>query len=204
MIQKKFLSYSTVYVIEHNIYEPYITANSNKQHYEGHLLKYYDNLQRLLKDASHLKNHNIDDIILKSYGVLELIDIYNNASQIYSHIMFWESLTKQKIELSVVAKKKIISKYTSFQNFVEEIISRGSSFFGSGWLWVIVMQDESIEIITTSNSFNPLNIDSVKDVVICIDLWEHAYYLDYKHERKTYLTNLCNNIVNWGLLNSVL
>ena len=180
--------------------EPIINEQSLKQHYHGHMLVYIDKLKKLLLEYTVFSNLSLNDIIIRSYGDFETIGVYSTAAQIYAHILCWESLRTygdtEKSQMSAALVHLIEKSYSSIEQFKSQLIEKSLRLFGNGWTWLVINENGELEIITTINAFNPLNIDSVTKVLMCIDLWEHAYYLQFYHQRDQYLQGIWQ-IINW-------
>ena len=181
-----------------------MSVQQTKQHYENHLLVYYKNLRQLLKEQSIFREHCLLDIIKHSYGNSQLISIYNNASQIFCHASFWNTFTNKRLAIHGKCKEIVIAQFKSTDIFRDNIIATGMKHFGSGYLWVCTNINNTIDIYTTCNAFNPLNIEATNKILICIDLWEHSFYIDYLHRKLSYLQNIYDNIINWNRINDIL
>ena len=180
--------------------EPVIKAETVQQHYEGHMLVYINKLKILVEEFSVFKKLSLNDIILRSYGDFETTSIYYTASQIYAHILCWASLCPYEDSVKCVMSDKFLrmveQSYNDINKFKEKFIEKALNLFGNGWIWLVVNENCELEIITTVNAFNPMNIDTVSQILMCVDLWEHAYYLQFLHKRKEYLESIFN-IINW-------
>ena len=122
--------------------------------------------------------------------------IRNNGGGYLNHSMYFDMLTSKSTPLPNKLEEKINEDFTNFDNFKSEIISKGLSHFGSGWVWVI-LENDKLKIITTNNQDNPYMFGQTP--IMGIDLWEHAYYLKYKNLRKDYLENIFN-IIDWNIV----
>jgi Fe-Mn family superoxide dismutase len=187
----------------------FLSSKQNDAHYTGHYMKYINNLNELIKTNKDLislynmYNPNSNSNTRKSF-LLKIITstnenskIYNNASQIFNHELYWNSLIQQEesIKILIDNKDKFFHNLQHFKKFYSDFIEKGISHFGSGWLWIYVNKDNMLDIITTHDAVVPINID----FFICIDLWEHAYYIDYEYKRKEYLQNIFK-LINWNII----
>lgn len=172
--------------------EPFISKKTMEFHYGKHHQAYVNNLNSLIK-GTMFENATLEDIIKRSDG-----GIFNNGAQVYNHSFYFEALSPNSGgEPSGALAKKINKKYGSFESFKEEFSGLAKTFFGSGWLWLIKDFDGNISIMSTVNAGNPLRDDYTP--LMCIDLWEHAYYLDVQNLRPNYIDNFWK-ILNWTVV----
>jgi Fe-Mn family superoxide dismutase len=172
----------------------FISEKTMRVHYYKHHQGYIDKLNELLKGNTELENQTLHYIIMHSNGKL-----FNNASQHYNHSFFWKSLspTKQKIPAKIYSL--IIQRYISFENFRKIFIEKAVNHFGSGYIWIVQNPfTKMLDIITTDNAMCPQRM--YLRPILTLDLWEHAYYLDYMNERKKYVQLFFNHI-NWDFAN---
>lgn len=179
-----------------NALEPYLSADTMNTHHGKHHQKYVDTLNDLIKGTAH-ENADLDDIIVATSNASDDIDkkIFNNAAQHWNHSFLWESLTPdydRDSDNEVVAA--IERDFGSFAEFKKAFVTEGVGHFGSGWVWLIVGTD-GLEIISTHDADLPLAHD--KHALLTCDLWEHAYYLDYKNDRNEYLEKFVDSLANW-------
>ena len=123
--------------------------------------------------------------------------IFNNAAQHWNHTFYWYCISPEKTEPTGLLKDQIIAKWGSIDNFITEFINQAVANFGSGWTWLAKSGGELI-IFNTSNAGNPLTSNFVP--LLTVDVWEHAYYIDYRNLRASYLQNFAT-IINWGFVN---
>ncbi len=138
-----------------------------------------------------------EEIILESYNKDEFKGIFNNAGQVYNHDFYWQSLVseiKDGNKVSAEFLTLVEKQFDSWDNFLAELKSAGLKQFGSGWLW-LVKEGDSLKIMTTANANNPLTSSLVP--LFVVDVWEHAYYLDYQNKRAEYLEKTLKNLVDW-------
>ena len=175
--------------------EPNIDEETMYTHYNKHYNAYTENLNNALE---HLPEFKDMDIISILKNIKEDNNYYmairNNGGGYLNHSMYFDILTPKSTPLPSKLEEKINKDFTNFDNFKSELISKGLSHFGSGWVWVI-LENDKLKIITTNNQDNPYMFG--KTPIMGIDLWEHAYYLKYKNLRKDYLENIFN-VIDWN------
>lgn len=175
--------------------EPNIDEETMYTHYNKHYNTYTENLNNALE---HLPEFKDMDIISILKNIKEDNNYYmairNNGGGYLNHSMYFDMLTPKSTPLPNKLEEKINEDFTNFDNFKSELISKGLSHFGSGWVWVI-LENDKLKIITTNNQDNPYMFG--KTPIMGIDLWEHAYYLKYKNLKKDYLENIFN-VIDWN------
>ncbi len=172
--------------------EPHISAETLDYHYGKHHAGYVDKLNAQIKD-SEFASSSLEDIILKSSG-----GIFNNAAQIWNHTFYWNCLSPQgggKPGGDLGAS--IESTFGSFEAFQEAFAEAASGNFGSGWTWLVKNSDGSIEIVNTDDAGNPMT--EGKQPLLTCDVWEHAYYIDYRNSRPNYLKAYWQ-LVSWAFV----
>lgn len=175
---------------------PYISEQTVHFHYEKHYATYVKNTNELALEYG-LNNITLPQLVEKSFSNSQLLKLYQNAAQALNHEFYFQSISSRQEPHGPVLKK-ILSSFSSLEKFWEEIIDKGTKQFASGWLWVNLI-DNQIQIITTSNADTYL-INKDITPLFCIDLWEHAYYLDYQNKRIDFLKNSLK-ILNWEFVN---
>jgi superoxide dismutase, Fe-Mn family len=178
--------------------EPYISENTLDFHYNKHHQAYVNKLNELLKDKSELKNLSLEEIIIKTTNDPDLLAIFNNAAQVYNHDFFWHSLSPSKQTISEELLLKIKENFSSLDKFKEEFSQTALGQFGSGWAWLVRQENNQLSIIKTSNADNPLTKNLIP--LFTIDVWEHAYYLDYQNKRADFVQNILDNLINWEFI----
>ncbi len=169
--------------------EPHISSETLDYHYGKHHQAYVTNLNNLIKDTDD-DDKSLEDIIHTSNG-----GIFNNAAQVWNHTFYWNSLTpnaKDKPSGKLLAA--IEKAFGSFDAFKEKFSTSAATNFGSGWTWLIKNGDGSVSIFNTSNADTP--IKHGKKPLLTIDVWEHAYYVDYRNARPKYIEAFWK-LVNW-------
>ncbi|SDU40704.1 superoxide dismutase [Desulfobacula phenolica] len=179
--------------------EPHISAKTLSFHYGKHHNAYVSNLNKLIEETD-LKKETLADIIKKTVNNADTIGIFNNAAQVWNHTFYWKSMKPNcgGLPTGDIAAK-INADFGGYENFIEQLKNAGLTQFGSGWAW-LVMKDNTLEIMKTSNADTPI-AHGFKPL-LTVDVWEHAYYLDYQNDRGGYLDVFFNNLVNWEFVNS--
>ena len=168
---------------------PNISKETLEFHYGKHHQAYVTNLNNLIK-GTEFENMGLEDIVKKSSG-----GVFNNAAQIWNHTFYWNSLSpKGGGEPAGALAAAITAKWGSFAAFKEAFNKMAVGNFGSSWTWLVKKADGSVDIVNTSNAATPLT-GADKPLLTC-DLWEHAYYIDYRNRRPDYLGAYWN-LVNW-------
>ncbi len=179
---------------------PHMSLETFEYHHEKHHQAYVTNLNKLLESNASLQHKTLEEIIIFSHGKAELTGIFNNAAQVWNHTFFWHSMKKDG---GNAPKGKLLSmieqSFGSFEQFSEQFKQAATTQFGSGWAW-LVQNGESLEIVKTSNADLP--ITSNKCPLICCDVWEHAYYIDYRNKRPDFVASFLTNLVNWEFAES--
>ena len=177
--------------------EPNIDEETMYTHYNKHYNTYTENLNNTLEYLPEFKDMDIISILknIKEDNNYYMA-IRNNGGGYLNHSMYFNMLTPKSTPLPSKLEEKINEDFTNFDNFKSEIISKGLSHFGSGWVWVI-LENNKLNIITTNNQDNPYMFGQTP--IMGIDLWEHAYYLKYKNLRKDYLENIFN-VIDWNIV----
>jgi len=175
-----------------NDLEPYISANTLSFHYGKHHQAYVTNLNKLIA-GTEFENLDLVEIIHKT--AKDGGGIFNNAAQVWNHTFYWKSMKKNGGgQPSGELLDKINEDFGSFDAFKEQFAAAGATQFGSGWAWLVYDTNaKKLEIVKTANADMP----HPKLPLITMDVWEHAYYLDYQNARPKYIDDFINNLVNW-------
>ena len=178
---------------------PHISSNTLDFHYGKHHKAYVDNLNKLIT-GTDLAEKSLEEIIKISVGDSAKAGIFNNAAQIWNHSFYWQCLKKSGGGSPTGAiAAKINAAWGSYDKFAEELKNAGVTQFGSGWAW-LVLEDGQLKITKTANADTPLAHG--QKPLLTIDVWEHAYYLDYQNRRPDYLTAVIQNLINWDFVNA--
>ncbi|MBM9591331.1 superoxide dismutase [Fe] [Leptospira sp. 201903075] len=171
---------------------PHISPETLEFHYGKHHQTYVTNLNNLIK-GTEFENASLEEIVQKSSG-----GIFNNAAQIWNHTFYWHSLSPKGGGAPTGAVADLITKsFGSFDAFKEKFSQSAITNFGSGWTW-LVKKGDGVEIVNTSNAGSPLK-DGLQSL-LTIDVWEHAYYIDFRNARPKYVEAFWN-LVNWDFAN---
>jgi len=174
---------------------PYISQETIEYHYGKHHQGYINKLNKMIEGKEE-ENKSLEEIVKTTSDGL-----FNNAAQVWNHNFYWNCLTpKAKRQPEGKLAEAIDKVFGSFEEFKNKFKEQALSNFGSGWTWLVKKSNGNLEIINTSNADNPIT-NNDKPLLTC-DVWEHAYYIDYRNERGKYLDNFWN-IVNWDFVKSL-
>ncbi|MBU0575819.1 MAG: superoxide dismutase [Proteobacteria bacterium] len=178
---------------------PVISANTLEFHYGKHHRAYVENLGKLIA-GTDLADEDLKTIIKKAGGDPAKAGIFNNAAQVWNHSFYWKCLKAGGggAPTGAVAEK-IAAAWGSHEKFAEELKNAGVTQFGSGWAW-LVLDGGQLKIVKTANADTPI-AHGVKPL-LTIDVWEHAYYLDYQNRRPDYLTAVIGKLIDWDFVNA--
>lgn len=172
---------------------PYISKETLEYHYGKHHQAYVTNLNKLIIDTEFAKM-SLEEIIKKSSG-----GIFNNAAQVWNHSFYWHCLTPNSSSEPTGKLAELIHKdFGSFDKFKEQFTQTAATTFGSGWAWLVQEKNGQLKIISTSNAATPMT-EGLNAILTC-DVWEHAYYIDYRNARPDYL-NAFWKLINWDFAN---
>ena len=178
---------------------PYLSEKTLDFHYGKHHNTYVVNVNKLI-EGTELANETLENIINKTVGDSSKSGIFNNAAQVWNHTFYWRSIKPNGGGPPTGAiADKIKADFGSYDKFAEDFKNAGATQFGSGWAWLIV-KNGKLEVMKTSNADTP-TAHGLKPV-LTVDVWEHAYYLDYQNRRPDYLDAFIKNLVNWDFANS--
>jgi len=169
---------------------PYMSKETMEYHYGKHHQTYVTNLNNLIK-GTEFAQQSLEEIVRKSSG-----GIFNNAAQVWNHTFFWNSLRPGGGgEPDGALAKAINAKWGSFAAFREAFSKSAVGNFGSGWSWLVKKTDGTVDIVNTSNAGTPLT--TADKALLTLDVWEHAYYIDYRNARAKFVETFLNSLVNW-------
>ena len=170
---------------------PHISKETFEYHYGKHHQAYVTNLNNLIK-GTEFENAGLEAIIKKASGGL-----FNNAAQVWNHTFFWSSMKPAGGGAPTGALADAINKkWGSFDEFKKAFQASAVGNFGSGWTWLVKKADGTVDIANTGAAGNPLKTGEGKPL-LTIDVWEHAYYIDYRNLRPKFVETFLNNLVNW-------
>jgi Fe-Mn family superoxide dismutase len=175
--------------------EPVISANTLGFHHGKHHKTYVDNLNNLVK-GTELEGQSLEAITLATAGKADKQGIFNNAAQVWNHTFFWNCMRpngggKPTQKLAAM----IDSSFGGYDNFKKELAQACVTQFGSGWGW-LVADGGSLKVVKTANADNPLTKGQTP--LLTIDVWEHAYYLDYQNRRADFVNAVIDRLLNWN------
>jgi superoxide dismutase, Fe-Mn family len=178
-----------------NALDPVISANTLGFHYGKHHKTYVDNLNKLIT-GTDLADLSLEEIIRSTAGKADKTGIFNNAAQVWNHTFYWNSLSpKGGGEPPTALKQKIEASFGSVEACKKELATAATTQFGSGWAW-LVKDGDKLQVTKTGNADLPLT-KGMKPL-LTIDVWEHAYYLDYQNRRVDYVNAVLEKLINWG------
>ena len=168
--------------------EPQMSQETINYHYGKHLQTYIDNLNSLIAGTPY-EDMTLNEIVMTSSG-----PTFNNAAQVWNHTFFFESLTPGQKSMPLELKDYLIRDFGSVENFKERFCKAATSLFGSGWVWLVQDEEGKLHIIQESNAGNPMR--SGYKPLLTLDVWEHAYYIDYRNKRAEFV-NRCWELFDW-------
>ncbi|MEW0941828.1 MULTISPECIES: superoxide dismutase [Acinetobacter calcoaceticus/baumannii complex] len=185
----------------HDALEPHISKETLEFHHDKHHQTYVTNLNNLVKDTD-LTDQSLEDIIVTTANDSTKAGIFNNAAQVWNHTFYWHCMKPQgggKPEDTLAAK--IEADFGSYENFLKEFTNAAITQFGSGWAWLVTDQiNGKLSIAKTSNADTPLAHGQI--ALLTIDVWEHAYYIDFRNARPKYIETFLENLINWEFVNA--
>ena len=178
-----------------NALDPVISANTLGFHYGKHHKTYVDNLNKLIT-GTDLADLPLEEVIKSTAGKADKTGIFNNAAQVWNHNFYWNSLSPNGGgEPSGALKQKIEASFGSVEACKKELATAATTQFGSGWAW-LVKDGDKLQVTKTGNADLPLTKGITP--LLTIDVWEHAYYLDYQNRRVDYVNAVLEKLINWG------
>ena len=180
--------------------EPHISAQTFDFHHGKHHAAYVNNLNNLLVNHP-LAEKSLEEIIIASAKDPSLTAIFNNAAQIWNHTFFWNCLSPKGGGMPNGAlADKINEDFGSYDEFVIQFKAAATTQFGSGWAWLVADKDGHLKITKTSNASLPMT--EGQNALLTLDVWEHAYYLDFQNRRPDFITCFLEKLVNWDFANT--
>ena len=176
---------------------PYISANTFDFHYGKHHVAYINKYNGMVEGTEYA-NKPIEEVIKAVYGDSSKAGLFNNAAQVWNHSFYWNCMKPGGGGTPTGAlADKINADFGSFDKFKEEFKTAGGTQFGSGWAW-LVLDNGTLKVTKTPNAETP--IQSGQTPLLTMDVWEHAYYLDYQNKRPDYADAFINNLINWDFV----
>ena len=178
-----------------NALEPVVSAKTISFHYGKHHKTYVDNLNKLVSETD-FAGMSLEKIIAATAGKPDKVEIFNNAAQAWNHDFYWHSMRRDGGgEPPMALKQWIETSFGTVDACKKELATAATKQFGSGWAW-LVQEHGKLKVIGTSNADNPLTKGATP--LLVIDVWEHAYYLDYQNRRPDYANAVLDKLINWG------
>jgi superoxide dismutase, Fe-Mn family len=172
--------------------EPSISKETLEYHYGKHHQAYVNNLNGLIEGTEYA-DKSLEEIIMSSEG-----GIFNNAAQVWNHTFYWHSMSPNGGgEPTGAIADSINTSFGSFETFKELFSKTAATTFGSGWAWLVINNEGTLEVVSTSNAQTPMTNN--QQALLTCDVWEHAYYIDYRNLRPKYIENFWN-LVNWDFV----
>lgn len=165
-------------------------------HHDLHHKAYVDNGNKLI-EGTEWANKSLEEIIVGTYqaGSVAQNGIFNNASQHWNHVQFWEMMGPGGNNMPSELSSALNENFGSVDKFKEDFCAAGAGQFGAGWCWLVKDKDGSLKVTKTENGVNPLCFGQT--ALLGCDVWEHSYYIDFRNKRPAYLTNFLDKLVNW-------
>jgi Fe-Mn family superoxide dismutase len=175
--------------------DPVISANTMAYHYGKHHKAYVDNLMKLIAGTA-LASVSLERLIIETAGKADRTAIFNNAAQSWNHSFYWQSLRPKGGGVPPTKlREEIETSFGSLEACKKQLSAAATNKLGSGWAW-LVLDDNKLKIVTTTNAETPMTRQMKP--LLTIDVWEHAYYLDYQNRRADYVNAVIDKLLNWG------
>lgn len=182
---------------DYNALEPYMSARTLEFHHDKHHAKYVSTYNEMVKDTE-LDDQPIEEVIKATFKDASKGGIFNNGAQAWNHTFYWNCLKPSGGgQPSGELADKINSDLGGFDKFVEEFKNAAATQFGSGWAW-LALDGGSLKVLKTPNAENPLALGMTP--LLTLDVWEHAYYLDYQNKRPDFIQTFLDQMVNWDFV----
>lgn len=178
-------------------FAPHFSSETFDYHHGKHHQTYVTNLNNLLQNNQSLAGKSLEEIIKISSNDSALAGVFNNAAQVWNHTFFWYSIKPNGGgKPSGKMLEQLNKDFGSFENFTTEFKQAAVSQFGSGWAW-LVWHEDKLQIVKTANAETPIT-KNIKPLLAC-DVWEHAYYIDYRNKRPDYVSIYIEHMINWEI-----
>jgi Fe-Mn family superoxide dismutase len=172
---------------------PVISAETLSLHHGKHHKLYVDKTNKLLEEHP-VEGSTLEEIVRACAGVPEYTQLFNNAAQAWNHDFYWHSLSRKGGEPAGALMQRIEKDFGDYARFTKKLAAAASGQFGSGWAWLVAKKG-ALDILTTSNADTPMARGI--SCILTIDVWEHAYYVDYRNQRDKYLEEVISSRLNW-------
>jgi len=172
----------------HDALAPIISAETLTFHHDKHHRKYIDTMNQLL-EKEPVQGSSLADVVRSSKGKL-----FNNAAQAWNHEFYWHSLSPKRHKPSAALRHRLEKDFGSYERFTEQFAAAAAAQFGSGWAW-LVNKDGKLEVAATANADTPMAHGV--ECLLALDVWEHAYYIDYRNQRERYVSAVIDKLLNW-------
>ncbi|KAE9611041.1 putative superoxide dismutase [Lupinus albus] len=179
--------------------EPYMSKRTLEVHWGENHKNFIDGLNKELEKDDILYGYTLNELVQVTYNNGNPLPEFQNAAEVWNHDFFWETMQPGGGDMPKLRLLEQIEKdFGSFADFREKFIEAALGLFGSGWVWLVLKREEKrLEIVKTSNAICPIVWDDIP--IINLDLWEHAYYLDYKNDRAKYVHVFMDHLVSWNV-----
>jgi Fe-Mn family superoxide dismutase len=174
--------------------EPHISRTTIETHHGKHHKAYVEKANKLIAGAS-FETMRLEEIIIASARSGGTRELFNNAAQAWNHDFYWKSLSPVRSAPSDALTARLERDFGGVEKFKSALVAKGVSHFASGWVW-LVWDDRKLAVIDTHDADNPLTHD--QRAILVLDVWEHAYYLDYKNERERHLKAVVGGLLDWN------
>ncbi len=177
--------------------EPHISANTLGFHHGKHHNAYVNKLNELVAGGKY-EGKSLEEIVLATAGVNTEAPIFNNAAQVWNHTFFWNSMAPNSGACPAHVKSAIEAAFGSLENFKKEFVAAAVGQFGSGWAWLVRDAEGKLKITKTGNAESPIHMKQTP--IMTVDVWEHAYYLDYQNRRPDFVGAVLEHLLNWSFI----
>lgn len=179
---------------------PHISEETLNFHYGKHHQAYVTNLNKMI-EGGPLANASLEEVIMDSAGDASKAGVFNNSAQVWNHTFYWHSMKPSGGGAPTGKIAELIDRdFGSYDAFKEAFAAAGATQFGSGWAWLVLGKDGKLAVTKTPNAETPLTEDGVTPL-LTMDVWEHAYYLDFQNARPKYIETFLAELVNWDFAN---
>jgi Fe-Mn family superoxide dismutase len=178
---------------------PHMSKETLEYHHDKHHKTYVDTANKLI-EGTGLEGNSLEEVVIASHKDEKLKKLFNNAGQHWNHSQLWLSMKANSAIPDAVAKR-IDADLGGMEKFKKDFVAEGMAQFGSGWVW-LASSNGKLEIVKTANADNPLIMG--KTALAVSDVWEHAYYIDYRNQREKYLQTFVENLINWDRVGELL